>query len=125
MSHRTRIEMCPESTHPKIYIYISEISQYYYIFFVISILGKPNPAICRTILNDGITKPLRTLMIGDNCKTDILLGKNCGFQTMLVGSGVHKLNDIQKWQNSHNADDKDFIPDTYINKLGDLLAFMQ
>lgn len=87
-------------------------------------LGKPNPAICRTILTDGITKPNRTLMIGDNAATDIMLGKNCGFQTLLVGSGMHKLHDIKQWQCSNNADDKPFIPDTYINKLGDLMRFL-
>lgn len=88
-------------------------------------LGKPNPAICRTILNDGKTNPSRTLMIGDNATTDILLGKNCGFQTLLVGSGVNNLNDIQQWQNSQNDGDSRFIPDTYINKLGDLMTFLQ
>lgn len=46
-------------------------------------LGKPNPAMCNALLNDGITKPERTLMIGDNAKTDILLGKTCGFKTLL------------------------------------------
>lgn len=88
-------------------------------------LGKPNPAICSSILNDGITKPERTLMIGDNAKTDILLGKNCGFQTLLVGSGLHGLSDIQRWQMNNNADDKLFIPDTYLDKLGDLLRFLK
>lgn len=88
-------------------------------------LGKPNPAMCRTILTDGITKPPRTLMIGDNAMTDILLGRNCGFQTLLVGSGMHKLKNIQQWQTSANADDKRFIPDTYIDKLGDLMRFME
>lgn len=88
-------------------------------------LGKPNPSVCRTLLTDGVTKPARTLMIGDNCNTDILLGKNCGFQTLLVGSGVHKLSDVERWKNSDNADDKRYIPDTYINKLGDLMTFLQ
>lgn len=88
-------------------------------------LGKPNPAIASSILNDGITKPERTLMIGDNGKTDILLGKNCGFQTLLVGSGLHGQSDIQKWKDSNNADDKQFIPDTYLDKLGDLTRFLK
>lgn len=88
-------------------------------------LGKPNPSICRTLLTDGITQPSRTLMIGDNATTDILLGRNCGFQTLLVGSGMHKLSDIERWQNSNNIDDKRFIPDTYIDKLGDLMRFLE
>lgn len=109
-------------------------------------LGKPNPAICSALLNDGITSPQRTLMIGDNARTDILLGKTCGFQTLLVGhyltviityrslnfhltfkvgSGVHGLNDVQQWQTSQNPDDKQLIPDAYINKVGDLMKFLK
>lgn len=88
-------------------------------------LGKPNPAICSSLLNDGVTKPERTLMIGDNATTDILLGKNCGFQTLLVGSGVHSLADIQQWQSSSDPEQRKFIPDTYINKMGDLLRFLK
>lgn len=88
-------------------------------------LGKPNPALCSALLNDGITNPKRTLMIGDNARTDILLGKTCGFQTLLVGSGVHGLNDIQKWQTSQNPSDKQLIPDAYINKVGDLMKFLK
>lgn len=88
-------------------------------------LGKPNPMLCNKLLNDGITNPQRTLMIGDNARTDILLGKSCGFHTLLVGSGVHGLTDIQEWQNSSNLDDKQLIPDAYINKITDLMTFLK
>lgn len=88
-------------------------------------LGKPNPLICSALLNDGITNPQRTLMIGDNARTDILLGKTCGFHTLLVGSGMHSLNDIQQWQNSTNQEDKQLIPDAYIDKIGDLMKFLK
>lgn len=88
-------------------------------------LGKPNPTMCCALLNDGITRPERTLMIGDNARTDILLGKTCGFQTLLVGSGVHGLNDIKQWQNSQIADDKKLIPDAYIDQIGDLMQFLK
>lgn len=88
-------------------------------------LGKPNPEMCRALLNDGITRPERTLMIGDNARTDILLGKTCGFRTLLVGSGCHGLTDIKRWQNSQDANDKHLIPDAYIDQVGDLLKFIK
>lgn len=88
-------------------------------------LGKPNAEMCRAVLNDGITQPERTLMIGDNARTDILLGKTCGFRTLLVGSGCHGLSDIKRWQNSQDANDKHLIPDAYIDQVGDLLKFIK
>lgn len=88
-------------------------------------LGKPNPEMCRSLLNDGITRPENTLMIGDNARTDILLGKTCGFRTLLVGTGCHKLTDIKRWQNSQDANDKHLIPDAYIDQVGDLLKFIK
>lgn len=88
-------------------------------------IGKPNAPICSSLHLLNETTPQRTLMIGDSAATDILLGKNCGFQTLLVGSGIQRFNDIQKWKDSNNGNDKKFIPDTYLPKLGDLLPFLE
>jgi ribonucleotide monophosphatase NagD (HAD superfamily) len=33
-------------------------------------------------------------MFVNRADTDILLGKNCGLQTLLVGSGVHNLDKV-------------------------------
>lgn len=89
------------------------------------VMGKPNASICESLLNgeNGIV-PERTLMIGDRCNTDVLLGSNCGFQTMLVGTGVHHLHDVHKWQKSKNSEDKKLIPDTYLPRLGDLMPYL-
>lgn len=89
------------------------------------VMGKPNPSICESLLSESGYSPERVLMIGDRCNTDILLGTNCGFQTLLVGTGVHHLHDVHKWRKSKSEDDKKLIPDVYLPKLGDLLPFLE
>lgn len=64
--------------------------------------------------------PARTLMIGDRANTDILLGKNCNLKTLMVGSGVHSLNDIRKWESSGDPELERLCADYFIPKLGDL-----
>lgn len=89
------------------------------------IMGKPNVSICESLLGgENAIVPERTLMIGDRCNTDVLLGTNCGFQTMLVGTGVHHLHDVHKWQKSKNIEEKKLIPDVYLPKLGDLMPYL-
>ncbi|XP_016982077.1 glycerol-3-phosphate phosphatase [Drosophila rhopaloa] len=85
------------------------------------VIGKPNPEICESLISQKKIDPSRTLMIGDRANTDILLGYNCGFQTLLVGSGIHQLKDVEQWKLSKNPEDKKLIPDVYLPKLGDLL----
>lgn len=86
------------------------------------ILGKPNDTMCGNLLSSGAVVPERTLMIGDTAKYDIVFGKNCGFQTMLVGSGINNMNDVQMWQKSNIEEQKQLIPDVYLRRLGDLLT---
>ncbi|XP_053953475.1 glycerol-3-phosphate phosphatase-like [Anastrepha ludens] len=88
------------------------------------VIGKPNRSICEWLIEDGRIEPARTLIIGDCCSSDILLGHKCGFQTMLVGTGVHQLKDVDIWQKSHSPEDKKLIPDVFLPRLSDLLAFM-
>lgn len=89
-----------------------------------TVIGKPNPSICESLIKDNGIVPERTLMIGDRCNTDILLGKNCNFQTLLVGTGIHNLDDVAKWRANDSSEDKLLIPDTYLPRLGDLLQFL-
>ncbi|XP_037940014.1 glycerol-3-phosphate phosphatase-like [Teleopsis dalmanni] len=86
-------------------------------------MGKPNPLICEGLINAGVLKTERTLMIGDCCKIDVTFGKNCGFQTLLVGTGSYQL---EKLHNIYpNIEDyRKYIPDTYLPALGDLLTFL-
>ncbi|CAK9805448.1 Glycerol-3-phosphate phosphatase [Anthophora plagiata] len=87
-------------------------------------LGKPESFISDYIIKKYGLKPERTLMIGDNCNTDILLGKRCGFKTLLVLTGITTQNDVDL-MNAPNADTKNLIiPDYYANELGDLLKII-
>lgn len=59
------------------------------------------------------------------CNTDILLGKRCGFKTLLVLSGVSTVNEINSWKESSDEELRQLVPDFYIGKLGDLLPMME
>uniref|UniRef100_A0A182M2V3 4-nitrophenylphosphatase n=1 Tax=Anopheles culicifacies TaxID=139723 RepID=A0A182M2V3_9DIPT len=88
------------------------------------VMGKPNPHICDIIRKEYNVDPARTLMIGDRCNTDILLGKNCDFQTLLVETGIHNAADIEKYATSDDPAVKALVPDVYLAKLGDLLPYL-
>ena len=53
--------------------------------------------------------------------TDILFGKNCGLQTLMVGTGVNSLDDIRRWEQSDNDEEQKMAADFYVDRLGDLL----
>lgn len=86
------------------------------------VLGKPSKFMFEIVQRrfPGI-QPARTLMIGDRANTDILLGKNCGLQTLLVGSGVHSLEETRAWEASQDPEERRQVADHYLDKLGDLL----
>ncbi|XP_055918218.1 glycerol-3-phosphate phosphatase-like [Eupeodes corollae] len=88
------------------------------------VIGKPNPYICESLIRDGIINPKRTLMIGDRCNTDIMLGTNCGFQTLLVGSGIHQFDHVKALLAKGTEEAKKLVPDFYLPKLGDLFKFL-
>jgi len=80
------------------------------------VLGKPEEFMFEAVQKDfPDIKPERTLMIGDNLKTDVQLGKRCGLKTLMVGSGVDTLETAKSLDESHS-------PDYFVNKLGDLLS---
>jgi len=87
------------------------------------VLGKPNPLMFEIVKSrhPSVT-PARTLMIGDRADTDILLGKNCGLQTLMVGSGVHTLQHVKEWESSADPEENRLVPEKFVDKLGDLLS---
>uniref|UniRef100_A0A6M2DLX8 Putative phosphoglycolate/pyridoxal phosphate phosphatase family n=1 Tax=Xenopsylla cheopis TaxID=163159 RepID=A0A6M2DLX8_XENCH len=86
------------------------------------ILGKPSSYIAESLIKRGLN-PARTLMIGDRCNTDILLGTRNGFQTLLVLSGITKLNEVEAWKVSNKPEELELVPDLYVDKLGDLIEY--
>ncbi|CAG9793898.1 unnamed protein product [Diatraea saccharalis] len=83
------------------------------------VLGKPHEYVRKFLESCGLN-PARTLMIGDRCNTDIELGVRCGFQTLLVLTGVTSKNDLEKIRNEK----KPPLPDVVLPKLGDLLSLV-
>lgn len=87
-------------------------------------LGKPAPFLINYITKKYNLNPERTLMIGDNRHTDILLGKRCGFKTLLVLTGITTQNDVDA-MNTGSVNREDLIfPDYYADELGDVLKMI-
>ncbi|XP_026499175.1 glycerol-3-phosphate phosphatase-like [Vanessa tameamea] len=80
------------------------------------VLGKPNDYVRKFLESFGLD-PARTLMIGDRCNTDIEFGMRCGFQTLLVMTGVTSEKDLEKMRNERRPP----LPDVVLPKLGDIL----
>lgn len=58
-----------------------------------------------------------------SCKVDILFGHNCGFQTLLVGTGhnsVYELNEVLQ----NPSENQRFIPDFFVPSLGDIMKLI-
>ncbi|XP_051172952.1 glycerol-3-phosphate phosphatase-like [Leptopilina boulardi] len=88
------------------------------------ILGKPESCISDYLIKNYNLDPKRTLMIGDNCNTDILLGKRCGFQTLLVLSGVTNQENVTELTQSNAESNGLIVPDYYTNQLADITQFL-
>lgn len=91
-----------------------------------TVIGKPSKLIREVSLkHEAHRDSNKFLMIGDRLDTDILFGKINNFQTLLVGTGVHKLEDvkanIEKIKSGEGDNDAEYlIPDFYISALKNL-----
>jgi len=86
------------------------------------VVGKPSSYICNVLTETNKIEPSRTLMIGDRCNTDILLGKRCGFKTLLVLTGVNSLKDVEEWSKSDDPKLLELVPDYYAQSIDSLRA---
>ena len=59
-------------------------------------IGKPYSVILEGCLNYIHKNKDEVILVGDNLETDILLGLNCGVESILVLSGVHSEMDIER-----------------------------
>ncbi|KAN0047815.1 hypothetical protein ACTA71_002202 [Dictyostelium dimigraforme] len=77
-------------------------------------IGKPETLLLDVILKKENLNPDRTLFVGDRLDTDIAFAVNGGIKSLLVLTGISKLNEI------NNIDSK-INPNYYTNTIADLL----
>ncbi|EEC04857.1 4-nitrophenylphosphatase, putative [Ixodes scapularis] len=86
------------------------------------VVGKPEPFMTDCIrFRCPDLDPARTVMIGDRLNTDIQMGRRAGMKTILVGSGVHGLDDVRRHVREGKLDD---LPDFYVPTLGDIVDML-
>ncbi|KAH8262030.1 hypothetical protein KR038_005953 [Drosophila bunnanda] len=88
------------------------------------VMGKPNPWMVDKLKQKSLIQPESTLMVGDTLQTDILFAKNCGFQSLFVGTGVNSRKDVAKIIDDNDPQEMDQVPDTYLPSFGHLLEFL-
>jgi len=89
------------------------------------VMGKPSTYAYEFIKRSHDLNSSRVLMVGDRANTDIFFGKKCGLWTLLVLTGVTSLQEVDKWKRSDNREDKNFVPDFYLDGVGDLLSLIE
>jgi phosphoglycolate phosphatase len=92
----------------------------------VEVISKPSKLLMETVLKHEMNREgNRFLMIGDRLNTDILFGKRHNFQTLLVGTGVHQMKDVDEIlekikRGKGGEDDENMIPDYYVSALKNL-----
>ncbi|KAL0248918.1 hypothetical protein GEMRC1_004152 [Eukaryota sp. GEM-RC1] len=75
------------------------------------VVGKPQPDIIQSIIDDCNVSPEQVCMIGDRLNTDILAGKRAGVATIFVSeTGVHSLKDLETVSESESHGAVDLAP---------------
>lgn len=90
------------------------------------VFGKISSIVCDLIAETST--PInneKTLMIGDRIDVDVVFGKNCGMKTLLVETGMDKLNDVESVMKKldEKFDEEEFkkIPDFYASGIEELI----
>jgi NagD protein len=74
-------------------------------------VGKPNPMMFRSAMNQIDAHSETTAMIGDRMDTDIIAGMEAGLHTVLVLSGITQREEIGSYP---------FRPNQVLNSVADL-----
>lgn len=78
-------------------------------------VGKPNPMMFRSALNQIDAHSETTAMIGDRMDTDVVAGIEAGLETFLVMTGSTAASDIEKYP---------FRPDHVMDSIADLVELV-
>ncbi|WP_285725557.1 HAD-IIA family hydrolase [Psychromicrobium xiongbiense] len=76
------------------------------------IVGKPNPMMFRSAMNQIEAHSETTAMIGDRMDTDIIAGMEAGLHTVLVLTGITATTDVETYP---------FRPDQILDSVADLI----
>jgi NagD protein len=79
-------------------------------------IGKPNPLMMRSALNDLAAHSETTAMIGDRMDTDIVAGIEAGLETILVLTGVTSLAEAERFP---------YRPSRIVDSVADLVDELQ
>ncbi|MFH4973348.1 hypothetical protein AB6A40_000057 [Gnathostoma spinigerum] len=83
-----------------------------------TVVGKPARPMLDYIKKYYRLSPETTIVIGDNCHTDIKFGNSNGLKTLLVETGVTTEEKLKEFVNAANLD---IVPDFFSPSLSDLL----
>lgn len=67
------------------------------------VLAKPNPYAVDLIVNDNSLDRSKCVMIGDRLNTDIMFANSGGIDSILLMTGVSKVEDLVKAENSEGG----------------------
>ncbi|MBQ1443459.1 MAG: HAD family hydrolase [Renibacterium sp.] len=79
------------------------------------IVGKPNPMMFRSAMNQIEAHSETTAMIGDRMDTDIIAGMEAGLHTVLVMTGITQPGDVEAYP---------FRPDQTLDSVADLIPLV-
>lgn len=92
----------------------------------VTFVGKPSDVLANVVFNlEKNTDKKRFLMVGDTLSSDTYFGKKYGMQTLLVGTGVNSLKDVEENLEQLKSDSSKtelfyLIPDFYIDNISNL-----